>query len=254
MTDENSKEYKFGNEKFGGAIRPGELELKFPEELTMNEFEDMFKERIEALQKFSRDINPFEEETNTKKEKLKPLSIRVKNHTKEFFKNYSILSAREVLELYEDFNNGSEAFINSLMEEEKNLEMEMLVIQEKLHNARLFREKLEDLNLKVPVKDEDRIVIIKENFPDSEVKIAESGEDIISDIELYNTSNVVMYNDDYLEITTQNDLTPVVYYFEVALDENEVAEITKAVEDYCASKEIEYLQAEVSIFDKKDEE
>ena len=30
MTDKNPKEFRFGNEKFGGSFRPGEFELKFP--------------------------------------------------------------------------------------------------------------------------------------------------------------------------------------------------------------------------------
>lgn len=73
------------------------------------------------------------------------MSVRVKPHTKEFLKKDSVLSAREILELYEDFNNDSEAFINSLLEDEKNLQEELEQIQAKLENAKLFREKLEEI-------------------------------------------------------------------------------------------------------------
>lgn len=142
-------EFKWGNERFGGFYRPGEFELNLPPELSREEFEEMFRSKMQSLHKFKQDLEEEylnnDEETNCKKEKLKPLSIRVKPHTKEFFKNLSILSAREVLELYEDFNNGSEAFINSLLEDEKQLKEELEEIQEKLHNAQLFKDKLNDL-------------------------------------------------------------------------------------------------------------
>jgi AmmeMemoRadiSam system protein A len=59
--------------------------------------------------------------------------------------------------MYEEFNNGSEAFINSLLEEEKQLESELAEIQEKLHNAKLFKEKLGDLEPENEVlTDEDK--------------------------------------------------------------------------------------------------
>ena len=143
------KEFKWGNERFGGSYRPGEFEFNLPPELSREEFEEMFKSRMRSLHRFKQDIEDeyFGDEVKTKKEKLKPLSIRVKEHTKEFFKNNSILSAREVLELYEDYNNGSEAFINSLLEDEKQLKDELDEIQEKLHNAKLFKEKLTDLEV-----------------------------------------------------------------------------------------------------------
>ena len=245
MCDENPKEYRFGNEKIGGFYKPGEFEFNISDELTREEFEEMFRQRIESLHKFGREIYPFDEETKTRKEKLKPLSIRVKAHTKEFFKNNSILSAREVLELYEDFNNGSEAFINSLLEDERDLEKQLSQIQEKLHNAKLFKEKLNDLNLEIkPLSDEEKLQLLKENFKDSEIKTADSTDDIIEDIELYNTQKVVMNNDEYLEITTSNDLTPVVYCFSDDFN-------TESVKEYCNEKDIEYITKEESIF--KDE-
>ena len=141
------KTFRFGNERFGGSYRPGEFEFNLPPELSREEFEEMFRSRMQSLHKLKHEFEDeyFGDEVKTKKERLKPLSIRVKEHTKEFFKNNSILSAREVLELYEDYNNGSEAFINSLLEEEKELNKELDEIKEKLHNAQLFKDKLKDL-------------------------------------------------------------------------------------------------------------
>ena len=49
MDDKDTKEFRFGNEKFGGSYKPGEFELKFPNELSSEEFENMFKERLESL-------------------------------------------------------------------------------------------------------------------------------------------------------------------------------------------------------------
>lgn len=256
MCKENPKEYKFGNERFGGFYRPGEFELNLPDDLTLDEFEEMFMERIGALQKFGREIYPFDDDEpeKTRKEKLRPLSIRVKAHTKEFFKEKSILSAREVLELYETFNNGSEAFINSLLQEEADLERQLSEIQEKLHNAKLFKDKLTDLDLEsAPLSDEERIAMLQECFKASEIKCAESGDGIISDIGLYNTKRVEMHMDDYLEITTLNNLTPVVYYFKSDFDPDELTEIAGAIKEYCDGEEIECCLVEESIFSKDDQ-
>ena len=132
MADQKrTRRFTFGNERFGGSYTPGEFEFNFPEDMSRQDFEKMFSERMEALHKKG---NEFAEEIfdhKSKKENLKPLSIRVKPHTKEFFKKHSILSPRSVLEMYEEFNNGSEAFINSLIEDEKELEKELAEIQGK---------------------------------------------------------------------------------------------------------------------------
>ena len=147
MTNQKrTKKFEFGNERFGGSYTPGDFEINFPEDMSREEFGRIFHEKMLALHKKYSDDDEEDVSTHkSKRENLKPLSIRVKPHTKEFFKNHSILSARDVLEMYEEFNNGSEAFINSLLEEEKQLESELAEIQEKLHNAKLFKEKLGDL-------------------------------------------------------------------------------------------------------------
>ena len=244
MTDRNSKEFRFGNEKFGGSYRPGDFELKFPDELSRDEFEEMFRERIESLHKLGREFMPFDdEETKSKREKLKPLSIRVKAHTKEFFKNNSILSAREVLELYENFNNGSEAFINSLLEDEKNLEHELSEIQEKLHNAKLFKDKLNNLNVKVNKKsDEEIISSLSEEFEGSQIKEIIKTEDLISDIELYNTQKVILNDCETIQIVAVNDVIPVVYYFSYTMSEEDTVKILAEIKKYCKDKEIEFVE------------
>ena len=244
MTDRNSKEFRFGNEKFGGSYRPGDFELKFPDELSREEFEEMFKERIESLHKLGREFMPFDdEEIKSKREKLRPLSIRVKAHTKEFFKNNSILSAREVLELYENFNNGSEAFINSLLEDEKNLEQELSEIQEKLHNAKLFKDKLNNLNVKVNKKSDDKIISsLSEEFDSSEIKEIIKTEDIISDIELYNTQKVILNDCETIQIIALNDVIPVVYYFSFKMSEDDTVKILAEIKKYCKDKEIEFVE------------
>ena len=244
MTDRNSKEFRFGNEKFGGSYRPGDFELKFPDELSRDEFEEMFRERIESLHKLGREFMPFDdEETKSKREKLKPLSIRVKAHTKEFFKNNSILSAREVLELYENFNNGSEAFINSLLEDEKNLEQELSEIQEKLHNAKLFKDKLNNLNVKVNKKsDEEIISSLSEEFEGSQIKEIIKTEDLISDIELYNTQKLILNDCETIQIVAVNDVIPVVYYFSYTMSEEDTVKILAEIKKYCKDKEIEFVE------------
>lgn len=248
MSEKDTKEFRFGNEKFGGRYMPGELEINLPDELPYDEFEEMFKERIESLYKLGREFIPFDEEDiESKKEKLKPLSIRVKAHTKEFFKNNSILSAREVLELYENYNHGSEAFINSLLKDEKDLEQELSQIQEKLHNAKLFKEKLSNLNLEDSITDEENISSLKEEYGGSDVKVMSdgAGDDIISDIELYNTKKVV-FNANYLEIIAANDVIPVIYYFTYELSEADLIKVLSDVKSYCSDNTIEFDDGEDS--------
>lgn len=145
------RSFVFGNGTFGGYYRPGEFEFKGPGELSPEEFEEYITKKVRAFHNMGKEFGQrhfdhhFDEKSKSKKERLQPLSIRVKPHTKEFLKNDSVLSAREILELYEDFNNNSEAFINSLLEDEKNLQDELEQIQAKLENAKLFREKLEEI-------------------------------------------------------------------------------------------------------------
>ena len=57
-------------------------------------------------------------------------------------KEESLLSAREILEIYEDFNNGSDEYINSLKRDELLLKEELSEIEMKLQNAKEFTEKL----------------------------------------------------------------------------------------------------------------
>ena len=249
MSEKDTTEFRFGNDTIGGKYTPGELELNLPDELSYGEFEEMFKKRIESLYKLGREFIPFdEEEINSKKEKLKPLSIRVKSHTKEFFKNYSILTAREVLELYENFNHGSEAFINSLLKDEKDLEQELSEIQEKLHNARLFKDKLNKMNMKnKSVNDGANILSLKEEYEDSDIKVIfdDAGDDIIGDVQLYNTQKVVL-NDDYLEIIAVNDIIPVIYYFSSEVAEDDLIKALSEVKSYCLENEIEFVEDEES--------
>jgi hypothetical protein len=245
MSENNEKEFRFGNERFGGSYRPGEFEFNMADDLSREEFEDMFHQRLESLYKFGREIMPFdefEERAKDKKEKLRPLSIRVKAHTKEFFKNHSILSAREVLELYENYNKGSEAFIDSLLEDEKELEEELAEIQEKLHNARLFKEKLTNLNIRDNKKsDEEIISSLKEEFEDSQIKVVTSSEEIISDIELYNTQKIIVKDCEILEIVASNDIIPVIYYFSYKSSEDDIIKALSEIKQYCKNSEIEYV-------------
>ena len=49
MSEKDTKEFRFGNKKFGGRYMPGELKINLPDELPYDEFEEMFKERIEFI-------------------------------------------------------------------------------------------------------------------------------------------------------------------------------------------------------------
>lgn len=254
----NSKKFVFGNERFGGSYTPGEFEFNFPEDMSREEFEKIFTSRMKAFQKRGNEFAEefFESSSKSRKEKLKTLSIRVKPHTKEFFKNNSILSPRDVLEMYENFNNSSEAFINSLLEEEKELEKELLEVQEKLHNAKLFKDKLSEIEPENDVlNDEDKLIKLQEMYENSEIKsfgneasVGKIQSEIIKSIQIYNTLDVSVYGKDYLILTVYTNAQPVVYYFKNECSDEDISEIIEHVKEYCGENDIGFRSFENSNF------
>ena len=256
----DSKKFVFGNERFGGSYTPGELQFNFPDDMSREEFEKIFTSKIESLHKRGNDIADeiFDFKSKSKKEKLKPLSIRVKPHTKEFFKTHSILSPREVLEIYENFNNGSEAFINSLLEDEKNLEEELKEVQEKLHNAKLFREKLSEMEPENDVlTDEDKILKLKQIYPKTQIKVigneiplGKVKSCIIRDMQIYNTLIIRVFANEFLSIGVYTNAIPIIYYFKKEYSNDDIEDIISHVEEYCNNHEIELNINEQSCFDE----
>ena len=254
----NSKKFVFGNERFGGSYTPGEFEFNFPEDMSREEFEKIFTSRMKAFQKRGNEFAEefFESSSKSRKEKLKTLSIRVKPHTKEFFKNNSILSPRDVLEMYENFNNSSEAFINSLLEEEKELEKELLEVQEKLHNAKLFKDKLSEIEPDNDVlTDDDKLIKLQEMYENSEIKsfgneasVGKIQSEIIKSIQIYNTLDVSVYGKDYLILTVYTNAQPVVYYFKNECSDEDISEIIEHVKEYCGENDIGFRSFENSNF------
>jgi hypothetical protein len=258
---DNPRRFVFGNERFGGSYTPGEFEFNFPEDMTREEFEQMFSRRMRALHRRGNDLAGefFDRDSKSRKQNLKPLSIRIKPHTKEFYKNHSILSPREVLEMYEDYNNGSEAFINSLIEEESRLENELVVVQEKLHNAKLFREKLSEMEPDINVlTDEDKTLQLKRVYKKSEIKVignemspGKAKNDIIGDIQMYNTLIIRVFNKEFLTIGVYTNAQPVVYYFKNEYPAADVDDILDSISNYCSENDIEYNMHEGSFFEEE---
>ena len=52
----DQKRFVFGNERFGGSYTPGEFEFNFPEDMTREEFEQMFTRRMNALHRRGNDF------------------------------------------------------------------------------------------------------------------------------------------------------------------------------------------------------
>ena len=254
----NSKKFVFGNERFGGSYTPGEFEFNFPEDMSREEFEKIFTSRMKAFQKRGNEFAEefFESSSKSRKEKLKTLSIRVKPHTKEFFKNNSILSPRDVLEMYENFNNSSEAFINSLLEEEKELEKELLEVQEKLHNAKLFKDKLSEIEPDNDVlTDDDKLIKLHEMYEKSEIKsfgneasVGKIQSDIIKNIQIFNTIDVSVYGRDYLVLTVYTNAQTIVYHFKNECSDDDFSEIINHVKEYCGKNDIGFRSFENSKF------
>ncbi|WP_405285016.1 hypothetical protein [Methanobrevibacter sp.] len=243
-----TRKFEFGNERFGGSYTPGDFEFNFPNDMSREEFERMFSRRMNALHKRGNDFAEefFEGASKARKENLKPLSIRVKPHTKDFFKNNSILSPREVLEMYENFNNGSEAFINSLIEDEKQLEKELAEVQEKLHNAKLFKEKLGEMEPEIDVMtDEDKLAKLHAIYEKTNVKSIgnetspeRAMNEIIRMIQIYNTQDVSVWGNDYLLLTVYTNAQPVLFYFKNEYNSEDIGDIINHVNKYCGDNNI----------------
>ena len=243
-----TRKFEFGNERFGGSYTPGDFEFNFPNDMSREEFEKMFSKRMNALHKRGNEFAEefFEGASKARKENLKPLSIRVKPHTKDFFKNNSILSPREVLEMYENFNNGSEAFINSLIEDEKQLEKELADVQEKLHNAKLFREKLGEMEPEIDVlTDEDKLAKLHARYEKTNVKSIGNEtsperaiNEIIRMIQIYNTQDVSVWGNDYLLLTVYTNAQPVLFYFKNEYCSEDIEDIISHVNEYCDDNNI----------------
>ncbi|WP_305512947.1 MULTISPECIES: hypothetical protein [unclassified Methanobrevibacter] len=250
-----TKKFVWGNENFGGSYTPGAFEINFPDDMSREEFEKMFSRKMEYLHKKGSDFAEEIFDQKSKKANLKPLSLRVKPHTKEFFKNYSLLSPREVLEMYEEFNNGSEAFINSLIEEEKHLQQDLVDIQEKLHNAKLFKDKLSEIEPESDVlTDQGKIIKLQNIYKNTEIKtignetpIKKAKNDIIHDIQTYNTLNVHVHGNEYLIITVYTNSQPIAYYFKNEYDDEDIEDIVTHVKEYCMENDIEFRLSETSI-------
>lgn len=243
-----TRKFEFGNERFGGSYTPGDFEFNFPNDMSREEFERMFSRRMNALHKRGNDFAEefFEGASKARKENLKPLSIRVKPHTKDFFKNNSILSPREVLEMYENFNNGSDAFINSLIEDEKQLEKELAEVQEKLHNAKLFKEKLGEMEPEIDVMtDEDKLAKLHAIYEKTNVKSIgnetspeRAMNEIIRMIQIYNTQDVSVWGNDYLLLTVYTNAQPVLFYFKNEYNSEDIGDIINHVNKYCGDNNI----------------
>lgn len=242
---ENPRRFVFGNERFGGSFSPGEFEFNYPDDMSAEEFERIFTRKLNSFYRRGRDLHD-KYDHKSRKENLKPLSIRVKPHTKDFFKNHSILSPRDVLEMYENFNNGSEAFINSLLEEEKSLERELEEVQEKLHNAKLFKEKLSEIDPDNDIlTDEGKLAKLEDRYPRTEIKtvgiespLGKVESDIIRDIQIYNTLDVSIHGEDYLILTVYTNAQPVLYYFKNEYPKEDISELASHIEEFCSENKI----------------
>ena len=138
----------------------------------------------------------------------------------------------------------------------KELENELAEIQEKLHNAKLFKEKLGDLIPKNEVlNDEDKLLKLKQKYERSQVKEIgnetspeKAKNDILNDILLYNTQTIRIYDNQVLSIGVHDDVQPVIYYFKNEFSADDVSEILKQVEKHCNDNEIEFSLEKDSIF------
>lgn len=150
MNNNNKHPYQnpFFNDPFFNIIEFKKRHVQEFEDLSDEEFEELLNERMKLFNKMEKLIRqehyqhiPHE----NKKERLQPLSIRIQSHTKKFLKEESKLTPREILEIYEEYITGNEAFRKSLEEEETELKKELEKVRDKLREAKLFKKRLEKI-------------------------------------------------------------------------------------------------------------
>ncbi len=107
---------------------------------------EKLKESIEPLYELGCEFLPLAKNFNST-DKLRPLTIFVKEQTKEFLKNNSDLTVGEILEMYESFNHDADALINSLLNDERFLENKLVQVRQKIQNAQSFKDELNKLDL-----------------------------------------------------------------------------------------------------------
>ena len=162
-------ELKNGDQKLAVKYTPAKVDIivdgEIPEEL-----EEMVKDGIGTLYGLGSELIQYGERFNSNE--LKPLTVFVKAQTKEFFKNNSNLTAGEVLEVYENFNHDADAFISSLLNDERFLEHKLVQIREKVQNAQSFKDELNNMDLENEDKNDNEVSSsLDENSDDSRVKV-----------------------------------------------------------------------------------
>ena len=124
--EQKSNNYEFDNSGFKAK------DYNDADEFDIWDLEQIFKDRVKILQDLNTEFWDAYEDSKTEasgrkageKERLQPLSVRVKPHTKKFLKEESI---------------------NSLKRDEMLLKEELSEIELKLQNAKEFTEKLNDI-------------------------------------------------------------------------------------------------------------
>ncbi|WP_407432224.1 hypothetical protein [Methanobrevibacter sp.] len=162
-------ELKNGDQKLAVKYTPAKVDIIVDSEIS-EELEEMVRGGIGSLYELGSGLIQYGERLSSNE--LKPLTVFVKAQTKEFFKDNSILSADEVLEVYENFNHNADALIKSLLNDERNLEHELFKVREKIENAKSFKDELNNMDLENENEDDNEIVSsLNENPEDSRVKV-----------------------------------------------------------------------------------
>jgi hypothetical protein len=105
--------------------------------------------------------------------------------------------------------------------------------------------------------DEDKILQLKRVYKDSQIKvignetpIGKAKNDIVADIQMYNTLIIRVFNSEFLTIGVYTNAQPVVYYFKNECSNEEVTDILNRIEEFCSDHDIEFNFNETSCFEE----
>ena len=104
--------------------------------------------------------------------------------------------------------------------------------------------------------DDDKLVKLHNKYINSEIKVigneisvGKAKNDIIKDIQIYNTLIIRVYDNEVLSIGVFTNAQPVVYYFKNEYAEDDIEETLNHVEEYCGEHDITFDLKEISLFD-----
>ncbi|MDO5832829.1 MAG: hypothetical protein Q4Q14_08305, partial [Methanobrevibacter sp.] len=78
----------------------------------------------------------------------------------------------------------------------------------------------------------------------NETSVGKAQNDIVRDIQIYNTLDVGFWKGQYLVITVYTNAQPIVYYFKNEYSKEDISEIIEHIKKFCSESDIGFRELE----------